>query len=172
LKPRRWLLAALAITTCAVVAVKRDRDQQRRLDELSARIAALSDAAQALAPPLEALPALLAQRRCALDMQDIDRIVRAAAGAKGYAVPTTVAPAPDKPDPSPPLPEQTAALDRAKARFADAIARHTLTRDDVLEMRAQLTSVGTVEAEALRARVATAINHRELVPQDRHFVIP
>ena len=175
---RTVVVTAVVGAVTAALLFKRDREQQHRLDDLSARVAALSEAAQALAPPLRALPALLAQQRCVLDAQDIARLVRLAADAKAdvKAGPGTAAiapaPTPDKPDPGPASPEQAAALDRAKARFADAIARHTLTRDDVLEMRAQLTSVGTAEAEALRARVATAINHRELVPQDRHFVIP
>ena len=170
--------ATIATVTAAGLLVKRERDQQHRLDDLAARVAALSEAAQALVPPLQAMPALLAERRCVLDARDVDRLVRAAMVAKAdlKSQPGTSAialgPPPDKPEPSPPSPQQVAALDRAKARLADAMARHTLTRDDVLEMRAELASVGTAEAEALRARIASAINHRELIPQDRHFFLP
>jgi len=170
--------ATIAAVAAAGLLVKRDRDQQHRLDDLAARVAALSEAAQALAPPLQALPALLGERRCVLDARDVDRLVRAAmavkADVKGQPGPSAIAlgPAPERPEPSPRSPEQIAALGRAKTRLADAMARHTLTRDDVLEMRAELVSVGTAEAEALRARIASAINHRELIPQDRHFFLP
>ena len=69
--------------------------------------------------------------------------------------------------------DQKAALDRAHQRLENAISRRTLTREDVLEMRAQLATVrSTQETEALRARISTAINHQQLVPQDRLFLMP
>jgi hypothetical protein len=70
-------------------------------------------------------------------------------------------------------PEKKAALERAQHQLEGAISRHTLTREDVLEMRAQLATVGsTQETESLRARISTAINHQQLVPQDRLFLMP
>jgi len=168
--------AVIGAVAAAGLLIKHDHDQQHRLDELSARVASLSAVAQALTPPLQALPLLLSERRCALDPRDIERIIRAASGAKPGGVTPTVASAEDareRPERPPLSTEQAAALDHAKARLQEAIARHALTRDDVLEMRAQLATVGsTQESEALRSRIATAINHQELKPQDRLFIMP
>ena len=125
-------------------------------------------------PPLRALPALLAQQRCTLAPGELERILRAGTGPHGQTLASaTPLPTADKPERVELTSDQKAALDRAHQRLADAIARRTLTREDVLEMRAQLATVRlTQEAEALRARIATAINHQQLVPQDRHFLMP
>jgi hypothetical protein len=172
---RLSILAALAVAVGAAgVAVKRDRDQQRRLDELSLRVADLSETARGLVPTLRLLPALVGQQRCTLAPGELERILRAGADPRGQTLASaTPLPAADKTARVELSSGQKAALDRAHQRLENAISRHTLTREDVLEMRAQLATVGsTQETEALRARISTAINHQQLVPQDRLFLMP
>lgn len=55
-----------------------------------------------------------------------------------------------------------------------AIARHSLTREDVQKMRQELAdgSATSDEVDELRSRIAAAINRQELVPEDRHFIYP
>jgi hypothetical protein len=55
-----------------------------------------------------------------------------------------------------------------------AIARHTLSRADVEQVRQRLAAGAATsdEVDELRSRIAVAINRQELAPEDRHFVFP
>ena len=173
---RRTIALTAAIGAVgAGLLIKRDRDEQRQLDQLSSRVAELSQAARALTVPLQALPSLLSQQRCSLDPHELDRLLRMAPERATEPNPAVATPAggANRPEPARLSPEQETALHRAHKTFESALSRHSLTRDDVLEMRAQLATVGSIqESEALRSRIATAINHQELVPKDRLFIMP
>lgn len=164
------VVAVVAATIGIGGLIRRDELQQRRIEQLSARLGEVSEAVKALEPPLRVLPVLLAQQRCAVDPKDLERIrsppSAATAATKAMALEGKLSPAQLST-------EQRAALGRANQQLDAAISRHSLTRDDVLQMRAELATVGSIqESEALRARIATAINHQELVPKDRLFIMP
>lgn len=173
---RRPSVAALAILVIVAVCllVARDRQQQKRLDALSGQLEDLSMVTRGLALPLQTLPALLGQLHCKLDPNDLSRLAGVATGKAGP--PATASPAvvhTEKIGPTELSYDQVAALDRAQRRLEEALSRRLLSQADVLEIRAQLVAGGSPQAaEKLRARIASAINRKELVPEQRPFILP
>ncbi|WP_375765576.1 hypothetical protein NR798_28140 [Archangium gephyra] len=64
-------------------------------------------------------------------------------------------------------PEQQAALHRANERVEHVLARGRLSPEDVLGLRREMAPFeGTAEAEALRKRLAVALNQGRLIPDN------
>jgi hypothetical protein len=70
--------------------------------------------------------------------------------------------------------EQEKAIAGADNAVTAAIARGRLTRDDVLQVRASLASGSATpeEVDAIRSRIAVAINAQKLIPEDRFQTYP
>jgi hypothetical protein len=169
------LVAVLVMcgTTIGLLA-KHDRDQQRRLNVLAADLSALTDNVHGLVMPMQAVVPLLSHLSDEIAARQLERSSQVASGkpavhAAGNAPPA----ASEQAEPAAMSPVQQVALARAHRVLEGAIGRRTLTRDDVLEMRTELATVNSRQAaEELRAKIASAINRNELVPEDRQYFMP
>jgi len=151
------------------VLAKRDLDQQRRIDLLSERVAAIDRAS----PPPASAPAT-GDAVCRLDRSTFDALVRAAARV-AVPVPATVssAPPPSNAREQERSAEEDAALTRAHERVADVLRRTRLSRADVLDLRRELQAAGSAKgAEEIRRDIIVAINKGQLTPEDPHLILP
>jgi hypothetical protein len=70
-------------------------------------------------------------------------------------------------------PEQAKAVAHVEEALAGILRHGHITRDDVLAMRQELAGVGpSPELDAIRERIAAAVNRNELAVDDPHFIMP
>jgi hypothetical protein len=175
-----FVVAAAALSSAMLgVFWKRDLEQQRKLEALNARVTELVDAVRSS----QASPAgaRRAEGRSSLEPRDVERIAQAVAAASHAAAGSAAAaiePEPiatarmPSPTRSPSTPEQQVAVFRASDRLDEALRRRTLTSDDITAIRTELAMSPPEAAEQLRAKIARAINRKELVPEEHPFTIP
>ena len=159
--PSWWQIGSLAVWlsslgTFAAYEHARDQHLEGRLRATSAQIATLGNAITRLAeaPPPSCAPSIV---QAPIDVDALARRTADAVALQGGApsrVPPETAPAAPKED----TPEQLEALSRAQAALDAAIARGTLERGDMREIRRNLAGANPEEAAALRKQVAVAIN--------------
>lgn len=79
---------------------------------------------------------------------------------------------PAQPAATPPTRTRTEAIAQAHDQLESVLSRRRLSQDDVLSLRTSLAGADSEEAQEIRRRIAAAINTRELVPEDPHFIMP
>jgi hypothetical protein len=171
---RQAIIAGALLAACLlgalIQAARQERGLQRRLDSLSGEVSELARLVrQAPATPPAASPAgplrmddlqldILAGRVAA---RMATRQGEAAAG-KARQPATGDAEAPPEPTPA-----QREAAERARQIVDQAISRHALSLEDVTSLRQLATKLDPSAQEAMRLRIATAINRQELKPDPR-----
>jgi hypothetical protein len=120
--------------------------------------------------------AAIAQSHPAFDSTSIQAIADAVAAtlAKRAGPVASAGTAPVAPStPAPASPEQELAISRAEQAVSGILRQGHISRDDVVSLRRELADVGSSdEVDALRARIAQAVNRNELSVDDPRFVIP
>lgn len=160
-----------------------DTTQGERMRELSEEVSRLRQAVGARSAPTEvsaescasALEGVLA-RRGAIAMQGNTATVAHAPPTAAMQVPAAVAHTEEDEEEQekPHTPEQRRALEQATQLVDSALSRGRMTREDVMELRAQFEHMRTPEEkQALVQRLVIAINKNQLIPPaDPYYMLP
>jgi uncharacterized membrane protein len=170
----RWItVAALALAAGALLyGVQRDRRLEKEMGALAADFRALR--AQSPAAQQQPWPAT-----APIDRRQIEQVAEAvaarmAAEAAKERPATASAPAQprDEAPPREPTAPELAAANEATRIVDEALARRTLHREDVLELRRLSDKVDVAAMRELRRRIAVALNRDELRPTDPTLGLP
>ena len=172
--PSVWKAVEAAAFAAMLLLLYQGRQQARaveqRVQQLDVRLAECAVASRRIAGPA-ALP--MARNAAARDQEALaQRIVALLrAGGSTYLAAAQRAPAPQREEPPPAMPEVESRVRQAQRIVGEALSRGKLEREAVVELRElQSQSGGDPRFAAMRTEIIAAINQQRLIPEDVAFV--